>query len=257
MCSSRARPAGEGVAARTSQSKTALNCSQHCCPTCTPSRSTHSAWKPCLRDQSGARRLCGQGQGARVCLPVAVSPSPGADVARGLQEVDGSILVVASNQEDVGRIKHLCSRAHACYSLDACRHALRAAHSLGSVADERACSGACGWGYPQRDVLRGHDEATPSESVAPGTRAAGGKGGRGGGMAGGSSRDPCLECEQQRDHLQAVRAAYSRARAHRSGSSHHAAMQRVSQPHRQRSRWSRTATEREAERAAPRWEPWV
>ena len=111
MCSSRARPAGEGVAARTSQSKTALNCSQHCCPTCTPSRSTHSAWKPCLRDQSGARRLCGQGQGARVCLPVAVSPSPGADVARGLQEVDGSILVVASNQEDVRRIKHLCAAA--------------------------------------------------------------------------------------------------------------------------------------------------
>jgi sulfite reductase beta subunit-like hemoprotein len=43
--------------------------------------------------------------------------------------------VVASNQEDVRRIKHLRSRAHACYSLDACRHALRAAHRLGSVAD--------------------------------------------------------------------------------------------------------------------------
>jgi hypothetical protein len=181
MCSSRARPAGEGVAARTSQSKTALNCSQHCCPTCTPSRSAHSAWKPCLRDQSGARRLCGQGQGARVCLPVAVSPSPGADVARGLQEVDGSILVVASNQEDVRRIKHLCAAAPT--PVTALMHAGMPAGcaQIGQRCGQASVQWGMRWGYPQRDVLRGHHEATPSESVAPGTpRAAGGREGKGG-----------------------------------------------------------------------------
>ena len=257
MCSSRARPAGEGVAARTSQSKTALNCSQHCCPTCTPSRSTHSAWKPCLRDQSGARRLCGQGQGARVCLPVAVSPSPGADVARGLQEVDGSILVVASNQEDVRRIKHLCAAAPT--PVTALMHAGMRCGLRTDWAALRTSERAVGhaMGLPPAGCARRPPRGHPLR--VSGTRyACGGRKGGERGMAGGLSRDPCLECEQQRDHLQAVRAAYSRARAHRSGSSHHTAMQRVSQPHRQCSRWSRTATVatgREAERAAPRWEP--
>ena len=46
---SRAAAAGAGATARTRRSKTALHCSQHCCPMCTPSRSTHSAWKPYLR----------------------------------------------------------------------------------------------------------------------------------------------------------------------------------------------------------------